>query len=125
MVYLRVALYCPYCMIPVHPKLIDLAHVKLPISVDIIHHPQEKVSKSTGLHARVMAPEYVRFLRFPQEVPEYDPASTVLVFPDDVCIALFMVGCYVVNILLVCAAVVGFGCFGVAQFVGHQEGDNY
>ena len=48
----------------------------------MIHHPTELLSKSTAVHARVIAPETCRILEFPEEVPEYNKEETVLLFPS-------------------------------------------
>lgn len=61
--------------------------VTLPVALEIIHHPTEKTSKSTAVHAVVLSPQATMH-EFP-DVPEYDPADTVLLFPSpgavDIC----------------------------------------
>ena len=39
----------------------------------------------SGVHARILAPKDVRFLRYPEHVPQYDAdASTVILYPSKV-----------------------------------------
>ena len=54
--------------------------VTLPVALEIIHHPSEKPSKSTAVHAVVLSPQ-ARMHESP-EVPEYDPETSVLLFPS-------------------------------------------
>jgi len=56
-------------------------HVKLPINIELVHHPQEKITKSTGLHACLTSPTQARLVRFPDELPDYSPEDTVVLFP--------------------------------------------
>lgn len=63
--------------------LTSLVGVPLPLSVDLVHHPQERISKSTGLHSCLLAPSQARLIEFPNEIPEYDPESTVILFPTE------------------------------------------
>jgi hypothetical protein len=48
---------------------------------------QEKRSKSTAVHAKVLAPEDVHFIDYDpadlSNIPEYDLAATILIFPSD------------------------------------------
>jgi len=57
--------------------------VNLPLQVDIIHHPKEQRSKSTAIHARILAPENVSIFEFP-EFPDYSQQTehTLLLFPS-------------------------------------------
>ncbi|KAL7714304.1 tRNA-uridine aminocarboxypropyltransferase 1 [Entamoeba marina] len=59
-----------------------IPEVILPIELDIIHHPTEKVSKSTAMTARIVSKDYSRWIKFPDEVPAYDPNDTLLLFPS-------------------------------------------
>ena len=54
--------------------------VTLPIALDIIHHPSEKLSKSTAIHAVVLS-DQAKMHESPN-VPDYDPETTVLLFPS-------------------------------------------
>eukprot|EP00743_Colponemidia_sp_Colp-15_P008457 GILK01009193.1.p1 GENE.GILK01009193.1~~GILK01009193.1.p1 ORF type:complete len:296 (+),score=62.80 GILK01009193.1:23-910(+) len=60
-----------------------IPRLSLPIKVDIVHHPTEKLSKSSATHAKVLAPDDVTFLDYPADIPDYDLESTVLLFPCD------------------------------------------
>jgi len=53
----------------------------LPLSVDIIHHPSELVSKSTAIHARIICPDNVKLHEYPN-FPDYNTDDTVLLFPS-------------------------------------------
>jgi len=57
--------------------------VVLPANIQLVYHPQEKVSKSTGLHGCVLAPSQCQLIRFPDEIPAegFDEKSTVVLFP--------------------------------------------
>jgi len=61
------------------PNLVP--HLSLPVSVDVIHHPTELVSKSTAIHAKLISPDDVSMFEFPN-FPEYDFDSTLLLFPS-------------------------------------------
>ncbi|KAA6377138.1 MAG: putative DTW domain protein [Streblomastix strix] len=73
------SMYCPYCTIPLPgyqpPK------ITLPLSVDIIHHPKEKRTKSTAIHLCILCPEQAHMYEFP-DVPDYDPNTTICLFPS-------------------------------------------
>lgn len=60
--------------------------IDLPFSVEIIKHPSEKNSKSTGIHCRLLAPNQTRIFDSKGEIPNFSDASkfpnTVLVYPD-------------------------------------------
>ena len=43
---------------------------QLPIDIDVIKHPQELDSKSTAVHAAVLAPKQLHIYTYP-EVPDY------------------------------------------------------
>ena len=72
-------MYCPYCMksLPQYPP----PTVHLPISVDIIHHPKEKKSKSTAVQAVVLCPSQVKMWEYPS-FPVYNPKRTLCLFPS-------------------------------------------
>jgi hypothetical protein len=55
--------------------------VDFPFAVDVIF--SDKVKKSTGVHAKILAPEQVRICQFPEGVPAYDRDTTVLVYPSE------------------------------------------
>ncbi|GAB5371718.1 hypothetical protein AAMO2058_001603900 [Amorphochlora amoebiformis] len=96
--------FCPRCLVPLNPpapglpeaekqttnaeeleKKLEfrLPEVKLPFNVDILLHPQENRKKATALHLCVLAPKQCRVLKFPEDLPNYDPKTTVLLFPDE------------------------------------------
>lgn len=60
--------------------------ISLPLNVHVLHEPNEKLSKSTAVHAKVVAPESVEFHEAPGDVPDYSlpeyAGSTVLLFPS-------------------------------------------
>eukprot|EP01083_Nonionella_stella_P272801 925259_1 len=65
--------YCPECK---KMLLKNGPAVKLPMDLDIIHHPLERLSKSTAVHACVLSDQQVQMHDFP-DIPQYDPADTV------------------------------------------------
>ncbi|EKE37003.1 DTW domain containing protein [Entamoeba nuttalli P19] len=71
--------YCYYCRRGLIP---ELPQVNLPIKLDIIHHPTEKVAKSTALTACIVAKDDTQWIEFPNEIPQYDPNETILLFPS-------------------------------------------
>ncbi|RKO92085.1 DTW domain-containing protein [Blyttiomyces helicus] len=82
-------LFCPICFLA-------LAHtppaVSLPVKIDILRHPHEKLGKTTSTHARVLAPhdtEIVPFRGSEEDVEEMrrrypDPSRVLLLFPSKV-----------------------------------------
>lgn len=54
----------------------------LPLKIDIIKHPNETDGKSTAIHAKLLAPEYVNIYTYPC-IPEYEEKDheVALVFP--------------------------------------------
>ena len=59
----------------------NIPSVTLPIECDIIHHPTEKVSKSTALTATILS-EQTNWIEFPSEIPNYNPNDTLLLYPS-------------------------------------------
>ena len=55
--------------------------VDLPLPLTILHHPVEKLSKSSGAHALVLAPS-TSIYHFP-DLPDYDIEEAVLLYPTD------------------------------------------
>eukprot|EP00040_Diaphanoeca_grandis_P025770 m.143245 g.143245 ORF g.143245 m.143245 type:complete len:288 (-) comp30305_c0_seq1:202-1065(-) len=74
--------YCYDCHVLVNLQLgQDIPSVNLPIKVDVIKHANERNSKSTAVHAKLVAPTHVTIHTFP-EIPEFeDRDSTVLLYP--------------------------------------------
>ena len=83
----KATIYCPYCYVPVQPS-VPLPRVTLPLQVDMLHHPGEMLTKSTGVQGCVLSPDFVHFYEHPDGVPQYDAADTVLLFPDDAAVTL-------------------------------------
>lgn len=91
--------YCPFCCWPLGvPEGVSVPKVVLPFRCDIIFDDAPK--KSTGIHAKVLAPGQVRLVdlftkdgsssRTPsrcgeavREVPDYDERNAVVLFPDE------------------------------------------
>lgn len=44
---------------------------QLPLKIDIIKHPNETDGKSTAIHAKLLAPEFVNIYTYPC-IPEYE-----------------------------------------------------
>ncbi|XP_008568652.1 PREDICTED: DTW domain-containing protein 1 [Galeopterus variegatus] len=75
--------YCYTCYVPVENVPIEqIPHVKLPLKIDIIKHPNETDGKSTAVHAKLLAPEFVNIYTYPC-IPEYEEKDheVALVFP--------------------------------------------
>ncbi|XP_012865512.1 PREDICTED: DTW domain-containing protein 1 isoform X1 [Dipodomys ordii] len=73
--------YCYTCYVPVENVPIEqIPLVKLPLKIDIIKHPNETDGKSTAIHAKLLAPEFVNIYTYPC-IPEYEDHQVALVFP--------------------------------------------
>lgn len=75
--------YCYTCYVPVENVPIEqMPLVKLPLKIDIIKHPNETDGKSTAIHAKLLAPEFVNIYTYPC-IPEYEEKDheVALVFP--------------------------------------------
>ncbi|XP_006895389.1 PREDICTED: DTW domain-containing protein 1 [Elephantulus edwardii] len=73
--------YCYTCYVPVENVPIEqIPLVKLPLKIDIIKHPNETDGKSTAIHAKLLAPEFVNIYTYPC-IPEYEDHEVALVFP--------------------------------------------
>lgn len=74
--------YCYTCYVPVENVPVEqLPLVKLPLKIDIIKHPNETDGKSTAIHAKLLAPEFVNIYTYPC-IPEYEEDHEVaLIFP--------------------------------------------
>jgi hypothetical protein len=64
-------------------KLQPLTGLPLPLSIELVHHPGEKLQKSTGLHSCLVSPEQARLVQFPDNLPDYSEEDTVILFPTD------------------------------------------
>ncbi|KNC54974.1 DTW domain-containing protein 1 [Thecamonas trahens ATCC 50062] len=74
--------FCPQCKVFMG-DIIDgtVPRIDLPIDLHIMHHPKEKLAKSTAVHAAVLAPNTTYFHEFP-DIPRFDAGDTLLVYPD-------------------------------------------
>eukprot|EP00298_Acanthocystis_sp_HF-20_P008040 c17433_g1_i1.p1 GENE.c17433_g1_i1~~c17433_g1_i1.p1 ORF type:complete len:393 (+),score=117.20 c17433_g1_i1:12-1190(+) len=72
--------FCPYCRIVMGDKN-AVPQVQLPVSVDIIHHPGEKLTKSTSTHAVLLSPN-VGFYDYPS-IPQYNDNKTIILYPSE------------------------------------------
>jgi hypothetical protein len=72
--------YCCNCI----ESCVDQPTMKLPIKVTVISHPKEKVSKSSIIPAKLVAPDDVTILST-TEVPAWTESNDeiVLLFPGD------------------------------------------
>ena len=75
--------FCHVCCKPLPPDdsaATVMPRVKLPIRVGIMLREERR--KSTGLHAKVLAPEHVDIYSPDDTIPEFNPATTVVAFPS-------------------------------------------
>ncbi|XP_023421697.1 tRNA-uridine aminocarboxypropyltransferase 1 isoform X2 [Cavia porcellus] len=75
--------YCYTCYVPVeNVPGGQIPLVKLPLKIDIIKHPNETDGKSTAIHAKLLAPEFVNIYTYPC-IPEYEEKDheVALIFP--------------------------------------------
>ena len=70
--------FCYQCRIPL---IENIPKIDLPIDCEIIHHPTEKVSKSTALSATLLS-DSCHWIEFPSDLPNYNPNETLLLFPS-------------------------------------------
>ena len=75
--------FCRDCFrwinIPRHVRFIPC--IALPVYIDIII--RDKRSKATGLYAKMVAPDYIRVIDYPDELPpDYKEEETLIVFPS-------------------------------------------
>ena len=76
--------FCYDCFVPLLADPALTPHIELPIICDVIHYATEAQSKSTAVHAKVVAFESVRVHPFPSDtLHEWDPEDTVVLFPSD------------------------------------------
>lgn len=76
--------FCYDCHLPMDREPSHTPHLKLPIICDVVHYETEAQSKSTAVHAKVVAYESVKVHRFPSDsLEEWDPDETVVLFPSD------------------------------------------
>src|SRR4051812_3471048 len=79
-------IFCDDCLGVILPNAVEIVpKINLPIHVAVIHHHDQKLSSSTGLHAAVLAPDNVTFYndgRDAKEIPEFDAETTFLLYPS-------------------------------------------
>ncbi|CAM9221541.1 unnamed protein product [Discosporangium mesarthrocarpum] len=74
--------YCFQCFSIVGmPDTMEALNLILPLKVDIIITGKER-KKSSGVQVGVMAPNSVQLVPFEGDIPDYDPATTFVVFPS-------------------------------------------
>jgi hypothetical protein len=69
--------FCYNCFLP----LTDLPYVRLPLNIKIIKHKQEKNSKSTAVHARLLCPDDVNMINYEDWSSGVDLCHDLLLFP--------------------------------------------
>eukprot|EP00033_Pygsuia_biforma_P004892 GCRY01005364.1.p1 GENE.GCRY01005364.1~~GCRY01005364.1.p1 ORF type:complete len:262 (+),score=23.22 GCRY01005364.1:66-851(+) len=74
----RRKLYCYSCQVQMDGC--DAPNLQLPLHVDIVKHPYENDSKSTAIHAKLLAPSDVSIHNFP-DIPYFDPETTLVLYP--------------------------------------------
>ena len=82
-----VLLYCYHCFVPVYAPSLAPPPLDLPLHIHILHHPNEHLTKATGIHAKVLCPTQVTWTHLgqvPLDAPLFPgpPGSTVLLFPS-------------------------------------------
>ena len=77
--------YCYDCMTVVHPET-HPPLLTLPLSVHVVLHSNEHRSKATTLPASIVSPQ-VSIHEYPN-VPELDPATTVVLYPSEHAVSL-------------------------------------
>jgi DTW domain-containing protein YfiP len=70
--------YCPLCCrLLGAPRAVP--NVALPVDVDIVFHDNRQ--KSTAIHAKILAESAVRICQYPDDVPNYEPGTAVVLYP--------------------------------------------
>lgn len=65
----------------------QVPRVSLPLKLHVVKHPKEVEGKSTAVHAAVIANKDTTVHTWP-DIPNFDPAKTLLVFPCDESVTL-------------------------------------
>mmetsp|Transcript_23398 Transcript_23398/g.58517 ORF Transcript_23398/g.58517 Transcript_23398/m.58517 type:complete len:306 (+) Transcript_23398:78-995(+) len=73
--------FCYDCFLP-FGDLKKVPNLTLPMEVHIVHFPTELKSKSTAVHAKILAPNSVSFHKYPS-VPKFNAEDTVLLYPKN------------------------------------------
>lgn len=81
--------FCYKCHINIGPNSDKVPNVELPLPLDIIKHPRENNGKSTGIHAKLLAPTSTSILTYPVPGDQYEhPERCLLLFPSPKAIPL-------------------------------------
>ncbi|ORY06582.1 DTW-domain-containing protein [Basidiobolus meristosporus CBS 931.73] len=76
--------YCYECYEILGCSRDEIPSLKLPVKLDILKHEKERDSKSTAIHARILAPEDTRIILYPSQIPQYDnPERVLLLYPSE------------------------------------------
>ncbi|KAF6032983.1 DTWD1 [Bugula neritina] len=74
--------FCYSCRMYVNNLQTVMPKVELPVQVHIIKHTKELDSKSTAVHAALLAPTHCHIYSYP-DIPEYNSTSDVVVYPSE------------------------------------------
>lgn len=72
--------FCYDCFLPLGD--VPVPKLELPIICDILYYAGELKSKSTAVHAKILAPDHVNFIEYPENLPDWNPEETVLLYPS-------------------------------------------
>ncbi|KAK9728471.1 hypothetical protein K7432_001015 [Basidiobolus ranarum] len=76
--------YCYECFEILGSSREEIPSLKLPVKLDILKHEKESDSKSTAIHAKILAPEDAEIILFPSQTPQYEnPERTLLLYPSE------------------------------------------
>eukprot|EP01095_Lingulamoeba_sp_RSL-Kostka_P016327 TRINITY_DN7952_c2_g1_i1.p1 TRINITY_DN7952_c2_g1~~TRINITY_DN7952_c2_g1_i1.p1 ORF type:complete len:298 (+),score=54.48 TRINITY_DN7952_c2_g1_i1:49-894(+) len=79
--------FCYNCYVTPENIKDNIPQLELPIGLDIIQHKTELKSKSTAIHAKIIAPTSTTIYQYPDEVPEFEnPDEILLLFPNETAI---------------------------------------
>ncbi|KAI9293654.1 DTW-domain-containing protein [Neoconidiobolus thromboides FSU 785] len=80
---LSVKYYCYQCYKNIGEYQHLVPKLRLPLPLTIIKHPKELNSKSTGIHAKILATEDTEVINFPVDENQFDnPEECLLLFPS-------------------------------------------
>jgi DTW domain-containing protein YfiP len=75
------SLYCCSC-VKMLVAMEELPQVCLPLHVELIKHVSELDSKSTALHAKLLAQDHVTLYSYPHQFPEHVLEDAIMLFPN-------------------------------------------
>ncbi|KAJ9066191.1 hypothetical protein DSO57_1011966 [Entomophthora muscae] len=79
----KVKFYCYNCRLIVGPAAGLIPKVELPLPLDIIKHIKENDSQSTGIHAKLIAPNSTNIINYPLSENYYsEPEKCLFLFPS-------------------------------------------